>query len=161
MSIFLKQSFRHYLTQPHSNTNYVKFIKDMQLFPSWASSYWCYYIVKHPDKTPDDLILQSPFTSFFFRPCEFKPFVSPLFMQICSAVYMATYILKRSWIDFDSFANEYHWYKFKQILDVVPVFPGGQGDWKCENCGDMPGVIHICGICAKPCKNWQRYIFSF
>ena len=50
--------------------------------------------------------------------------------------------------------------EFMEVLQSIPVCKIGQGDWKCTTCGPVPGYMHVCGRCAKPCTSWLIYVFT-
>ena len=61
----MEKTFERYLSLPHSNTAFVDIVREMRLFPDWASSYLCLYILRNTEMSPVDLIVNSNFSSFF------------------------------------------------------------------------------------------------
>jgi hypothetical protein len=150
-----------FLEKPQTKTAFLDIIGAMRLFPEWASSYWCHYIIQRPEIPPVELIQQSPFSSFFFRPCSTPAFISPLYMRIWGGVHLAHYIYHR---DSDAVAafivNNTIPEEFTAVLENLQPCKVGQGDWKCDDCGPVPGYTNVCPHCETPCKSWCKHVFS-
>ena len=137
-------------------------VSAMNLFPPWAVQYWCKQIWSHgSEQTPVKLIQNSPFSSFFFRPCHTPPFVTTLYMQIWCGVHMAYYLYHKDMASAHSFMNNANVSDdFHIILKSIPIFKAGQGDWKCEHCffRTIKGTLHVCVSCSNPVSSWTKYV---
>ena len=96
----------------------------------------------HAQMAPIHIIEQSPFCSFFFRPTSREPHVTTLYMHIWCGVHMAYYLrhrdqnAARAFMGVVGLPDAFH-----EALRAIPVCLRGQGDWKCETCGPMPGTV--------------------
>jgi hypothetical protein len=157
----LPQKLQDFLASPQTKTSFMKIIKEMRLFPDWATAYWCLYIMRHPEKSPVELIEHSPFSSFFFKPYSMPAFISPLYMRIWGGVHMAYYIYQRDSGAVSAFiANSGIPREFAEVLENLQPSEVGQGEWKCDDCGEMPGYTNVCGVCDNPCNGWLQHVFS-
>jgi len=135
-------------------------ISSMNLFPQWATKYWCNWIWEHGSEfTPVELLQKSLFSSFFFRPCSLPPMITLLYMQIWSGIHMAYYLFHQDVKSAYSFMSEMS-LEFAETLNTIPVCDAGQGDWKCHHClgRTVRGTIHVCTLCSNPVSYWAKYV---
>jgi len=157
----IPQFLQEYLSIPQTKTAFVKIIQKMRLFPDWASSYWCLYIIRRPEMSPVELIKRSPFSSFFFRPCSMPAFISPLYMRIWGGVHMAHHIFHQDSDAMIAFITNYDITpEFTDVLENTQPCKVNQGEWKCDDCGPVPGYTNVCCLCENPCKSWLRHVLS-
>jgi len=156
--------FESFIAKTHNFDEYSWAVSSMNLFPSWATAYWCKQIWEHgSEQTPVELLQNSPFSSFFFRPCSAPPFITTLYMQVWCGIHMSYYLYHKDMASARSFmtnvgmSNDFH-----TILETIPICNIGQGDWKCEHClsRTVRGNIHVCVLCSNPVSYWTKYVYT-
>lgn len=153
-----QQVFRNYAKKRRNYHEFSWAVAALKLFPPWACKWWCWRIW-HAQMAPIHIIEQSPFCSFFFRPTSREPHVTTLYMHIWCGVHMAYYLRHRdvdavhAFMAIEGLPDAFH-----EALRAIPVCLRGQGDWKCEKCGPMPGTSHVCRRCHSPMATWRKYV---